>query len=82
MNQHRRNKSETDLNLGNQRTFGNSKFYDSMDQGKKKSTNDKSPVGDEAKLITAFFNQCELYRDECLDDEALEGIVFFRLDIN
>lgn len=84
MNQHRRNKSETDLNLGNQRTFGNSKFYDSLDQARKKSTNDKSPVGDagEAKLITAFFNQCEQYRDECLDDEALEGIVFFRLDIN
>ncbi|XP_055308678.1 sorting nexin-13 isoform X2 [Sitodiplosis mosellana] len=74
MNRHRRNKSETDLNLGNQRTFGNSKFYDSVDQGRKKSNNDKSPVGDagQAKLITAFFNQCELYREECLDDEALE----------
>lgn len=78
LNQHRRNKSETDLNLGNQtiqRTFGNSKFYESLEQSKK--TNDKSPVGDasEAKLITAFFNQCESYRDECLDDQALEGTV-------
>lgn len=77
INQHRRNKSETDLNFGYQnvqRTFGNSKFYDSMDQSRKKST-DKIPVGDasEAKLITAFFNQCELYKEECLDDQALEG---------
>lgn len=76
MNQHRRNKSETDLSFGNQtvqRTFGNSKFYDSMDQSRKLS--DKSPVGDatEAKLITAFFNQCETYRDECLDEQAFEG---------
>lgn len=83
MSQHRRNKSETDLSFGNQsvqRTFGNSKFYDSMDQSRKQ--NDKSPVGDatEAKLITAFFNQSEIYRDECLDDQALEGfsISFFR----
>lgn len=79
MNEHRRNKSETDLNLGNQsvqRTFGNSKFYESIDQSKK--SGEKSPVGDasEAKLITAFFNQCELYRDECLDDQALEGNAF------
>lgn len=77
MNRHRRNKSETDLNFGNQsvqRTFGNSKFYDPMAQNRKKSA-DKSTVGDafEAKLITAFFNQCELYREECLDDQALEG---------
>lgn len=78
MQEHRRNKSETDLNLGNQsiqRTFGNSKFYDSMEQSRKKSNSDKSSTGGdacEAKLITAFFNQCELYRDECLDDEALE----------
>lgn len=74
MNQHRRNKSETDLNLGNQRTFGNSKFYDSLDQSRKSI--DKSPDAAEAKLITAFFNQCELYRDECLDDQALEGTYF------
>lgn len=70
---HRRNKSETDLNFSNQtvhRSFGNSKFYDSTDQSR---SGDKSPVSDEAKLINAFFNQCELYRDECLDDQALEG---------
>lgn len=92
--QHRRNKSETDLNLGAggsggnggngghqsiQRTFGNSKFYESTDQNRKagNGNGDKSPVGDasEAKLITAFFNQCELYRDECLDDQAFEGTV-------
>lgn len=88
LNQHRRNKSETDLNLGAgggngnqsiQRTFGNSKFYESLDPNRKPANGngDKSPVGDasEAKLITAFFNQCELYRDECLDDQALEGMV-------
>lgn len=89
LNQHRRNKSETDLNLGGgngtnggqqsiQRTFGNSKFYESVDQNRKSGNGngDKSPIGDasEAKLITAFFNQSELYRDECLDDQALEGI--------
>lgn len=83
LNQHRRNKSETDLNLAAggqqsiQRTFGNSKFYESLDPNRKSSTTsgDRSPVGDvsEAKLITAFFNQCELYRDECLNDQALEG---------
>lgn len=90
LNQHRRNKSETDLNLGAggggasggshqsvQRTFGNSKFYESLDPNRKPGSGngDKTPVGDasEAKLITAFFNQCELYRDECLDDQALEG---------
>lgn len=75
LQQHRRNKSETDLSwyLGNQRTVGNSKFYDSVDSNKK--SKDKAPlIGDatEAKLVTAFFNQCEMYRDECLDEEVLE----------
>lgn len=80
MNQHRRNKSETDLNFGNQssqKSFGNSKFYDPTDLSRK--SNDKSPVGDgKAKLITAFFNQCETYRDQCLDDQAFEGKFSFR----
>lgn len=68
--QHRRNKSDTDLNwyLGNQsmqRSVGNSKFYD----GEPK-TNSESDS--ESKLINAFFNQCDLYRDECLDETVLE----------
>lgn len=86
LSQHRRNKSETDLNLNTggsgqqsiQRTFGNSKFYESLDPNRKSSnaSTDKCNAGDasEAKLITAFFNQCESYRDECLNDQALEGI--------
>lgn len=68
--QHRRNKSDTDLNwyLGNQsaqRGVGNSKFYD----GEPKPTSQREA---ESKLNNAFFNQCDLYRAECLDDAAME----------
>lgn len=73
LSQHRRNKSETDLSwyLSNQVVHRN--LSNSMDPNKK---SEKQPlIGDanEAKLITAFFNQCEKYRDECLDEEVLEG---------
>lgn len=75
LGQHRRNKSDTDLNWHsiNQsvtRNVGNSKFYD--DTAKKSI--EKPMIGDahEAKLITAFFNQCELFRNECLDERILE----------
>lgn len=74
LNRHRRNKSDTDLNwyLGNQsinRNIGNSKFFDA--DGK---SNDKQKVDPETKLINAFFNQCDLYRVQCLDEHALEGL--------
>lgn len=85
LSQHRRNKSETDLSwyLGNQsiqKNVGNSKFYDSADAARK-SIDKTAFVGDvaEAKLITAFFNQCELYRDECLDEQALESKICGKL---
>lgn len=69
--QHRRNKSDTDLNwyLSNvsmHKNVANSKFYtDHVDE--------KSLVDPEVKLLHAFFSICDTYRDECLDDEALES---------
>lgn len=71
--QHRRNKSDTDLNwyLANvsmHRNVANSKFYtDHVDE--------KSLVDPEVKLLHAFFSICDTYRDECLDDEALESML-------
>lgn len=78
MQQHRRNKSDTDLNrylngsAAGTRNLPNSKFY--VDTSRKNSE-DKF-VDPEEKLINAFFNQCDLYRDECKDEQALEGIFF------
>lgn len=71
--QHRRNKSDTDLNwyLGahsTQRNVGNSKFYDS----EIKSNGENGSTETETKLTNAFFNQNDLYRDECLDESAME----------
>lgn len=72
--QHRRNKSDTELSwhLTNQsvpRNLGNSKFYDNDAK-----LNDKPKVIDpETKLINAFFNQCDLYRNECMNEAALES---------
>lgn len=69
--QHRRNKSDTDVNwYSGQRNVANSKFYESIEVPRKSV--DKSPDAAETKLINAFFNQNELFRDECLDDEKLE----------
>lgn len=69
--QHRRNKSDTDLswylsNVSMHKNVANSKFYtDHVDE--------KSLVDPEVKLLHAFFSTCDTYRDECLDDEALES---------
>lgn len=69
--QHRRNKSDTDLswylsNVSMHKNVANSKFYtDHVDE--------KSLIDPEVKLLHAFFNTCDTYRDECLDDEALES---------
>lgn len=69
--QHRRNKSDTDVNwYSTQRNVANSKFYEPNEVPRKSI--DKSPDAAEAKLINAFFNQNELFRGECLDDEKLE----------
>lgn len=69
--QHRRNKSDTDLNryLNGNGGKNASKFY--VDFAKKEK--EEKYVDPEVKLINAFFNHCELYRDECLDEQALEG---------
>lgn len=77
LNQHRRNKSETDLSWylsgpSVQKSVGNSKFYEPVDTAKKSIDTLFAADAGEAKLIKAFFNQCELYRDECLDEQALE----------
>lgn len=77
LNQHRRNKSETDLSwylsgTSAQKNVGNSKFYEPMEMAKKSIDKNFATDAGEAKLIKAFFNQCELYRDECLDEQALE----------
>lgn len=77
LNQHRRNKSETDLGWylsgpSVQKNVGNSKFYEPVETAKKSVDKNLAADASEAKLIKAFFNQCELYRDECLDEQALE----------
>ncbi len=48
------------------KNVANSKFYtDHVDE--------QSLVDPEVKLLHAFFSICDTYRDECLDDEALES---------
>lgn len=76
--QHRRNKSDTDLSRYAYGGRNNgSKFYVEFD---KKETEEKI-VDPEVKLINAFFNHCELYRDECLDEQALEGEQFIESEL-
>lgn len=77
VHQHRRNKSETDLNWylgqasgqGVQKNVANSKFYTNVDRSEEKKYMDP-----ETKLINAFFGHCDSYRDECMDERALEGL--------
>lgn len=69
--QHRRNKSDTDLSwyLGNasvQKNVANSKFYT-------EPIDEKTLCDPEAKLLKAFFDISELYRNECLDEAELES---------
>lgn len=73
---HRRNKSDTDLSwyATNQRTVGNSKFYETDSQ----PVPERSKTCDhETKLVNAFFDQCDLFRNECLDEKSLEGELSF-----
>lgn len=72
---HRRNKSDTELNwfptdnLNVPKSVANSKFY-SSNQPK----NSEQNSGDSnLKLLEAFFNNCDLYKNECLDEKALES---------
>lgn len=79
--QHRRNKSDTDLScyLANQtvqKNVANSKFYTVETETTASGTTltiQEKQNDPEIKLIHAFFNQCDLYRNECLSEEALEG---------
>lgn len=67
--QHRRNKSDTDLGRYGGGKNGSSKFYVEFER---KESEEKF-VDPEVKLINAFFNQCDTYRDECLDEQAMES---------
>lgn len=69
--QHRRNKSETDLGrYSNGGAKNGSKFY--VDSERKES--EEKIIDPEVKLINAFFNHCDTYREECLDEQALESM--------
>lgn len=64
--QHRRNKSDTDLTWCTGTSQSNSRNGDA-------DTADRTKISEsETKLANAFFNQCDLYQAECLDDRALE----------
>lgn len=70
-NGHRRNKSETDLtwHLGNaalQKNVANSKFY-----GVK--ADEQSLIDPEIMLLNAFFGFSDVYKQECMDEEAMLG---------
>lgn len=71
---HRRNKSDTDLSWYaiNQRSVGNSKFYETDTKAQSPPERPK-PCDHETMLIDAFFNQCDSFRNECLDEKSLEG---------
>lgn len=62
---HRRNKSDTDLNwhLGHMsaKNVANSKFY-----------TEEEFIDPETRLLHAFFENCSDFKDECLDERALE----------
>lgn len=75
MQEHRRNKSDTDLNryVSGNGTKHSTKFY--VDIGAKDG--EEKFVDPEVKLTNAFFNHSDLYRDECLDDQALESKISF-----
>lgn len=71
---HRRNKSDTDLSwyLGAasvQKNVANSKFYT-------EPIDEKTLCDPEAKLLKSFFDISDLYRNECLDEAALESNFF------
>lgn len=64
---HRRNKSDTDLNWhlnAGLKNVANSKFYTAQP--------DEQYVDPEMRLNNAFFDNCDLYKSECLDERALE----------
>lgn len=65
---HRRNKSDTDLNwhLGaGQKNVANSRFYTAAQP-------EEQYLDPEMRLLNAFFENCDLYKNECLDERALE----------
>lgn len=78
--QHRRNKSDTDLSwyLGgncsatatpaSHKNVANSKFYTAT-----KPVDENTLIDPEAKLLNAFFDNSDLYKDECLSEIALES---------
>lgn len=64
---HRRNKSDTDLNWhlnSGLKNVANSKFYTAQP--------DEQYVDPDMRLLNAFFENCDLYKNECLDERALE----------
>ncbi|XP_055636167.1 sorting nexin-13-like isoform X2 [Toxorhynchites rutilus septentrionalis] len=84
-NGHRRNKSETDLtwHLGNaalQKNVANSKFYG----GK---ADEQSLIDPEIMLLNSFFGFSDVYKQECMDEEAMlayfkriaETVLYFTL---
>lgn len=76
LQEHRRNKSDTDLNryVSGNGTKYSTKFY--VDIGKKET--EEKFIDPEIKLTNAFFNHSDLYRDECLDEQALESKICSR----
>lgn len=84
--QHRRNKSDTDLSwyLGNSGTaaaavastqhknVANSKFYTTS-----QPVDESTLIDPEAKLLNTFFDTCDLYKNECLSEAALESKFYY-----
>lgn len=78
--QHRRNKSDTDLSWylgGNSsatatpaphKNVANSKFYTAT-----KPVDENTLIDPEAKLLNAFFDNSDVYKNECLSETALES---------
>lgn len=72
MDQHHRRNSDTDLHRYlNGAGKNGAKFYVDIDR----KDNEDKYVDPEMKLVNAFFNHCDSYRDECLNEEALESMI-------
>lgn len=69
---HRRNKSDTDVKWNMSDTtlppknVANSKFYTNP-------LDEESLLDPEMKLFQAFFNNCDTYKEECLNERSLES---------
>lgn len=66
---HKRNKSDTDVNW-----FFGQKLNENT---KNQPLNELSLLDPEYKLLTVFFENCDLYKNECMNEDSLDRKLFW-----